>query len=382
MGLEHTRWWHWVVLSLILGWTLGYLNSTPTEPLSRNDNTIVQFERAVLRAPLGGGGIPSVRNLVVYPPQTTKNSKGETIQVIPVLYDELVPKPGGAANEFQYEPTWFCSAVPYVPLPMRPVISKTDPNYAALASKPPVGFKGTWKPGAKDTISTITAAVFGKDTLEGEAAIRSANPIFGRSDSIQNLIDVKMFRPGGSILVPHDPDGPPVTVRDWLTEASATYPWIHFKYAWWRDPKYSQWLWMGSTFAIVGVIWPILMNVLGRAGLGGREMAMRHYDIDRFGKGKPEKKLSAAKPKGEMSETGQQQLAAMNQSLMSELEQVAGHGSPAGPATAAPQDPARQFVASVAEPAAAVPVKPQDDKEFSGEFYPVAHPAAKPKDGD
>jgi hypothetical protein len=379
MGLEHTKWWHWTLFSLVLGWTLGYLNSAPVEPLSRNDNTIVQFERSVLHAPAGGGEIPWIRNLVVCPPEETKDSKGDTIHVMPVLFDELVHRTGGDANEFEYEPTWFCSAVPFVPLPFRPIVNRNDPNYEQYANRPVPGFKRTYSPDAKDTISTITAAVYGRDTPEGEDALRSANTIFTRSPSIQKLIDVKFFRPGGIVLVPADPDGPQVTVRDWLTEAAAEYPWIQFKYAWWRDTKYAQWLWMGSTFVIVGVLWPIVMALLGRSGLGGREMAMQHYDVNRFGKGKPEKKPAAARPKGELSKAGQEQLAAMNQSLMSELE-VAGSGAAAAAPVAAAQQPAKQFVPGPAEPAAAAPEKPPEEREFSGEFYPVAHPAAKPKD--
>jgi len=104
--------------------------------------------------------------------------------------------------------------------------------------------------------------------------------------------------------------------------------------------------------------------------------------MSKYGTGKPEPK-PAAKPKRELSEAGREQLAAMNQSLMSELEESATHGGGAQPAVPAAKPAAgKEFVAAPAGPVAAPAAKVEEERDFSGEFYPVAHPKGKPEEPD
>jgi hypothetical protein len=388
MGLEHTRWWHWTLISLLMGWTLAYFNSSPIEPLSRFDAVGSQFELAVLHQPANGGVNPFVRNLVVYPSVMTRDSSAHQIQVMPVLYDELVHKAGGAPDEYQYRPTWFCSRVPYVTTGTRPTLDPNDPNSRELAAHLPPGIERRYTPVAEDTLPSIAKTVYGQDTIDGEEAIRTCNfRIFRHSDSIQKLIDGgRYFKLGESILIPHNPDGQSGSVRDWLTEAASAYPWVQYKYAWWRDPRYTNYVWMAPTFVIVGVIWPILLAVMSKAGLGGSKLAMQQYDLSRFGTKKPKPKpAAAAASKGDMSDAGREQLAAMNQSLMSELTDVAGEEGKAPPAVASDKPAAKEFVVAPSESKPPVPLqKPEEERDFSGEFYPVAHPKTKadePKEG-
>jgi hypothetical protein len=185
------------------------------------------------------------------------------------------------------------------------------------------------------------------------------------------------LRPDQAIYIPWNPNDQK-TVLDWLGDAEKDYPWVHHKFAWWKVPQNCNILWIGSSFAIIGVFWPITLNLLTTAGLG-RPQAKDDYDISRFGSTTRKKKAAMPKPRAEMTEEELKQLTALNETLAASvkegLEQPAG--SPSTSALAAqsgPQIPEREFKAVPAAAPARIEEQPKEDKEFTGEFYPVAHP--------
>jgi hypothetical protein len=242
----------------------------------------------------------------------------------------------------------------------------------------PAGIEKTFVPDSDANLASITAAVYGKDTPQGENALEMANFALQKSHSIAALIKAGRFRQGQSLAVPWNPDEQK-TVRDWLDAAAHDYNWIQYRAAWWKDAKYCNLVWIGGTFTVVGVIWPIMIALLTGAGLGGHRVKKSDYDLARFGSGKSTPATMPGRKSKELDEAGQRQLAAMNQALTDSLkDSISTSGAPAKPAAAAAAAP------HIPSPLAAEPLAPpppskqEEEKEFSGQFYPVAHPVAKP----
>jgi len=363
MELDRLKWWHWVLLSLPLGWLLAYVNSATVEPTNTRTDEIRKFQQAVMHPPAVAGGtqIPWIRNLIVYPPAPALGPGGKTIYMMPVTYDVLVPLLGGQAGEYTYEPSWFGASIPFEPWHTR-----------ATAGGWPPGIEKTYTPDDDATLGSITAAVYGKETPEGDDAISLANySVFGSSHSIKALIAAGRFRSGGAILIPWNPtDGK--TVRDWLDACKKDYPWVQARFAWWKVPRNCQILWMSISFMVVGVFWPITIRLLTGAGLSVRRVKAADYDLSRFGTGKETSAPRAAH--AELDAAGREKLATMNASLTASLAADATHGGPKAAAPpAAPTAPGIAAKTLAIEPVAAAPPEaPKEHLEYGGEFYPVA----------
>jgi hypothetical protein len=367
MRIEDLKWWQWVVFSLLLGWLLAYVNSSPVPTVGMLEQQATQFERDVLTPPVGEQKIPWVRKVVVYP-LLQGSSTVRAAQV--VVYEALAPRPNGGPNEFQYRRNWFCAPVPYVP---------SDPRFAR-ETRPAnglyPGFEKTYQVKPQDTLETITAAVYGQDTAAGENAIAIANQEFRRSHSVKALMDSKRVGKDQEIYIPWNPNGTK-TVLDWLQDAEKDYPWVHHSFAWWKVPEYCSMVWIGSTFAVIGVVWPMTLSLLTTAGLG-RPPVKDKYDISRFGSGVSKNKAPAPKPRAEMTEAELKQLSALNDALTASIKEGLPTGASPAPAAHAPagqQIPGRIFTSAPAQAPVPIIEQPKEDKEFAGEFYPVARPA-------
>jgi|GEM_PF-1200429 len=376
MELENTRWWHWVLLSIPIGWALAYFNSAPVNPLDRTAQDPLRFEDDVLHAPVGPTHIPWVRNLTVYP--IIVGALHVPVQVI--TYDALFHKPGGEADEFIYKAKWYCSRIPYVATANTrkgPVLLQhADPEYnkeataARNGGKLPPGFDKRYLLQPGDSLESITASVYGKDTAEGEDAIARANEVFRTSHSVQTLMASNRLRAGQALLIPWSPNSQK-NVRDWLDAEGANYSWVKYQFAWWK--LYSYQIWMGGAFAVIGVLWPFTLRMLTGAGLGGAKVEQKHYDMSRFGTG-PE--IAGRKEPKEMSDADKQQLTSLTAKLEASAKEGLGERGTM-PMQAAPGQ-IRDLKAVALDPSATAQ-KPEDDKEFKGEFYPVAQPGDKPK---
>jgi hypothetical protein len=328
----------------------------------------VYFEEAIMRAPVQSGAtaIPWIRNLIVYPATTAQGNGGPPEILMPVTYEALIPIPGGKAGEYEYEKSWFAAKIPYGP--SRALTRAGGPGL-------PPGIQSTYVPALDATLGSITAAVYGKDTPEGEDTLTRANPSFGRSHSIAELLKTGHWKRGQRILVPWNPsDGK--TIRDWLDAAAKKYNWVSYKPGWWKDAKYCRMLWMGISVGVIGIIWPVTIALMTGAGLAGRKVKESDYDLSRFGTGKATAAPSMAAK--ELDEAGRERLAAMNAALTTDLAANATDGSgaakPAGTAAGAALPAAKPLTAETLAP----PTEEQKaSKDYAGEFYPVVKPGVK-----
>jgi hypothetical protein len=372
MRIEDIQWWQWIIISLLLGWLLAYMNQSEIVTVNFAEQQGTEFERDILHAPVNNGANPWTRNVVVYP--LVKGRPGyPPVQV--VVYDALVHTDNAPADAYHYEHKWFPGTVPYAPV---------DPRFAREAAlkgdKLLPGFQEMYKVKPDDTLETITAAVYGKYSAEGGNAIQVANQEFRYSPSVKILMSNagrNRLRPDQAIYIPWNPEDHK-TVLDWLGDAEKDYPWVHHKFAWWKVPQNCNLLWIGSSFAIIGVFWPITLTLLTTAGLG-RPQAKDDYDISRFGSTTRKKKATAPKPRAEMSEEEFKQLTALNETLAASVKEGLdpAAASPSAGAAAAPsgsQIPERKFTAAPVAALAPIVEQPKEGKEFTGEFYPVARP--------
>jgi prepilin-type N-terminal cleavage/methylation domain-containing protein/prepilin-type processing-associated H-X9-DG protein len=150
---------------------------------------------------------------------------------------------------------------------------------------------------------------------------------------------------------------------------------VPFRFAWWADPKWSRTIWFSGAFVLVGIIWPTLLWQLKRLGLGPLDVAS-NYDLKRFSSA-PEKKPP---PAPTVSEATYARVREIDAALEAGLAQsVTSHSSQ--PTTAAAQHPASGRIdTKPLEPMA--PKPPEEDKDYQGEFYPVARPHGKPLPGN
>jgi hypothetical protein len=388
MDFAQFRWWHWMLISLALGSALAFVNSGPVDSLDMRSASERNFELAVLTAPVSQAQIHWVRNLTVYPPSPAKGPRGEVAQVVPVTYQVLTPVKGGQGDEFSYQPRCYIARVPYVPLGIAPNYNDNYPQPAgeAGAALPP-GIQKALVPGPNDTLKSITVAVYGQDSAQGEETLATANPAFRHDHSVKVLIANGQLGQGEALMIPPDPNGAPISVRDWLDDAAKRCPWVQYRFAWWRVPRNNQMVWIGSTFLVVGVIWPLLLHLMSRAGVVTAKLKPEDYDLSRFSSPKRKSKPVPAPVEAGMSEQSRQQLAALEGSLIASLTEAAhaaGPPKPAEPVKAA--EPQKQFIVP---PAETVPIiqQPEEPKDFEGEFYPVSrghgqgHEGAKDEKG-
>ena len=146
---------------------------------------------------------------------------------------------------------------------------------------------------------------------------------------------------------------------------------ISFHYHWWESSKYGFQIWMGGTFLIVGVIWPTLLTVMVKGGLG--KTTPEEYDLNRF-KGEPEE--MKPEPVVDTSASDMQRLRELEESMTAALKSGA---APAAAGATAVATAAPEIIKLTGGPAheAEVPKQADESKEYGGEFYPVAHPGKK-----
>jgi prepilin-type N-terminal cleavage/methylation domain-containing protein/prepilin-type processing-associated H-X9-DG protein len=156
-------------------------------------------------------------------------------------------------------------------------------------------------------------------------------------------------------------------VRAWLDQAKAKDPKIPYSYA----SSETTWFLIVSRalggFIIVGCLWPVLLNLMIGAGLGRRKAGEIDYDLDRF----------TSEPADQKNAVTSADLAHLND-VEHELEENLKHPSDI-PATSGVSTtaPVRELNNAPLEPVAAP--APEEDKDYRGEFYPVAHPHQAPK---
>lgn len=136
----------------------------------------------------------------------------------------------------------------------------------------------------------------------------------------------------------------------------------------WQAPGSVYPVWMGSSFVLIGLIWPALIQMMLRGGFGRPKS---DYDLKRF-KGETAK-APVAKRAG-MTAADMQRLREWEQSMEGRLKTSAVPGQQPQ-AAAAGSAPVKKLTGGPLGPLA--PAPPEEDKEYTGEFYPVEHPKSK-----
>jgi hypothetical protein len=190
---------------------------------------------------------------------------------------------------------------------------------------------------------------------------------------------------GGRRSKPAAPIDKERSVRTVLAEVSAKNPWIKYKNAWWEEPGTAYAVWTGGALAVIGGVWPTVLSLMLGAGLGPQKKE-EEYDLDRFGKGEPAGEEKAPEPVAkEMSEADRERLQTQIRALQENVGTAAVmSGAPApliGVAAAMAGGPApiRQLNGGPVESQAPAE-KEEEDKEYKGEFYPVARVGGGRKD--
>jgi phage tail protein X len=371
--VERMKWWHWTALSLVLGALLAYLNSGGADTsVSHGSVSPVVFETGLISKPWvdpnnASHRVPFMSDFVVHPVEALL-SNGQRINRQLVSYSAfMAPNPGHPSGTTSTEYYW--AIIPYEPTPRWNRDNRQHSSYPAASAY--IGKKG-------DTLGDLAARFYKKDTIAGVRAIINANPSLRDAKGPD---DIKI-KAGRAYWIPWNPaDGH--TVSDFLVatdnfnkqqQGASAIP-ISFHYCWWESSKYGGEIWMIGTFLLVGVIWPALLGVMIRGGLGS--MTPEEYDLSRFKGGRD----PATMPKPSTAAVTQSDMDRLR-----ELEESMAANLNAG-ATAAPastEEKPEQAAPAVAKltgkptDASIVPSPKEEPKEYGGEFYPVVKPHGKP----
>jgi hypothetical protein len=156
------------------------------------------------------------------------------------------------------------------------------------------------------------------------------------------------------------------SVLAFMAQTAKRYPHVKYRYAWWAAPRHRMLTYSAAGLVLIGGIWPTLLKLLTGAGFGRAREPEPDYDLSRF-KGEAAPAATAAPPAA--SEELDAQLLAMEQKLLAGI----GNTAPA-PGEARPEAaPVRVLKrgGAVDEMEAGV-AQDGEDKEYKGEFYPVA----------
>jgi len=365
--VEQMKWWHWTLISLIIGTMLAYVNSgAPDTSVSHSSVSSIIFESEVMVPPWRDPNSHDVKawmtDFAVHPLETL-NTGAATVQRQLVSYTQyFAPTPMHPSGETSTDYYW--AAFPYEPTPRR------EPNRNELQYPGAAAYRS--KNG--DTLESLAAKFYGKSSPQGVAAIIGANALLRDAHDAAGFAII----PNRYYWIPWNPaDGH--TVSDYLLAADKLIKkqqgteaiGITIHYHWWESSKFGKWIWMGGSVLIIGIIWPTLLNVMLRHGLGS--MKADEYDLTRFKGGKDAATMpapsAAAATESDMDRLRELE-ATMAQSLKS-----SGSNEPS-----LAEEKAEPVVAKLAGAPVEAPVLPaveEGPKSYQGEFYPVVKTGGK-----
>jgi hypothetical protein len=166
---------------------------------------------------------------------------------------------------------------------------------------------------------------------------------------------------------------PTFTVSDQLNELKQRNPQVTVRTGWWTTTPATYAIWTLGSIAVIGGLWPTLLNVVVGAGYGPPRKAKTDPDQDYLSRfksdGKPEA-AQAAKPT--VSAAEHERLRAMTEQLESKLGgfgNVGPQAQPAGESQAG--SPVRKLDGGPLELTPVAQRADDDEIEVKGEYYPV-----------
>jgi hypothetical protein len=169
---------------------------------------------------------------------------------------------------------------------------------------------------------------------------------------------------------------PNLTVEKFLTEAATQHDFVHFHYAWWLEPKKAMGIGAAAGVIVIGVFWPMLLELMIAGGLaprrepkdaGDKKISLWQTKSSSTPEPKPQPKFNAA---------DEQRLRDLTAAYEQNLPTI----SSGAPVAASPsQQPAavQKLEGGTLQPVAPQE-KEQDDIEVKGEYYPVLIHHKKP----
>jgi prepilin-type N-terminal cleavage/methylation domain-containing protein len=161
------------------------------------------------------------------------------------------------------------------------------------------------------------------------------------------------------------PGGQKDSVRDFLKDAAAINPSISFEDAWWRAPRATLGLYTLAGLLLIGGIWPALLRLISK---DKRAPSGPAYDLDRFHHD------PAGKPSNKTTSEDEERLAALEREMVKGMRD-SSYEAPAATTTSTPSVKPVLFMAQDADGVPAVTDRPNDQKDYVGQFYPVERQA-------
>jgi len=352
MPIAEIKWWQWTLISIMLGTALAYMHLNPFDATNITTMGPLRLERFIDggEVTLGGRKFAPIINVVVYPAidLPTKTATPDAPKVVQVKMFVL------DATKGEYDPRVCNTDVPYYP-------SLPTSATTALANETPDTMAARYY-GVKSVPRPVMQAIYVANRaieLNPHGVLRAGQRCLMPPKWTPTVLEyfqqlgAGMQKAGG-------------VAADWLTP--------QVKYAWWAEPKTVWTMWMGGSVLVLGVIWPLALQLLIKGGFAPppREKLM---DMTRYGKGTTEK-APAAMPVAAMTITPEEQerLDALEAKIMADLKEQAAK-------TPAPPRPEPVEIKKLGTEAVA-PVAVQDhelktSKDYrGGVFYPVATPPA------
>jgi prepilin-type N-terminal cleavage/methylation domain-containing protein/prepilin-type processing-associated H-X9-DG protein len=146
---------------------------------------------------------------------------------------------------------------------------------------------------------------------------------------------------------------------------------IHVRFPWWRERGIVLPAAALTGMALVGGVWPVLLSLMLGAGLGRKGVVEEDFDLSRY---RSEPALRS-RERAELSEGDRKRLQELQEAIEAKLKDV--KVSAAGDAIDEMPPTLRVIADQPLENA--MPLGPQELKEFEGEYYPVEKPHG-PKD--
>jgi hypothetical protein len=166
---------------------------------------------------------------------------------------------------------------------------------------------------------------------------------------------------------------PNYSIADQLNEMKKDHPQIALRTGWWSTKPATYAIWTAGSVAVIGGLWPTLLNVIIGAGYGPPRKAKADPDADYLSRFKGDGKAQvapAAKPA--VSAAEHERLRAMTEQLESKLGGFGNVGpqpQPVGQATS--ESTVRKLDGGPLELTPVAQQASDDEIEIKGEYYPV-----------
>jgi hypothetical protein len=341
MGIENIKRWQWMIIGTLAGLLLAYLRISAVSSGSARSIEPAIFERYCLDRPEFTGNNPRVKSILVYPIEISGLQQRINRVECQILFPTADP------DKWQYEP-----CVVYATAPFNPVAPIT--RYVSREG---------------DNMYTVCKSQLGDMSKSSVDALLSANPWLEREIERAATQHTRLPNGGGAGINYNIPPKQTVDVTAWIKSVAADRNWISYHYAWWMDPKVAFWVYGAGGFLLIGVIWPSIQHQLVKAGLGNAPSDDSDYDLSRFGKGGKQKAAAAPEP----VEEDLSRLDALEAQVLASM----GPTEPKPVAEEAPTEIRKLDAAPLEAPDEEETEAAQAQRDFKGEYYPVARAVVK-----